>query len=174
MIVTLEKMLGRRLAQARKRNGWTQARLASEIDKGYERSMISHVEAGRATLHFDALVKAARALDVSIDYLAGLTDDPSPADDRARTSSSGLQRVPLRSAAIAARGQPDFESAPIMGHLAFQREWLELHGIAPDRCSVIEVADDSMEPALQEGAWILVDHRQTRRVGNGIFALQNQ
>ena len=171
MIVTLEKMLGRRLAQARKRNGWTQARLASEIDKGYERSMISHVEAGRATLHFDALVKAARALDVSIDYLAGLTDDPSPADDRSRTSGSGLQRVPLRSVTITAPGQLNIESAPIMGHLAFRREWLEVHGIAADRCSAIEVADDSMEPTLQEGAWSLVDHQRTLRQGNGIFAL---
>ena len=165
-------MLGRRLAEARKRNGWTQVRLASEIDKRYERSMISHVEAGRATLHFDALVKAARALDVSIDYLAGLTDDPSPADDRSRTSSSELQRVPLRSDVIATGEQPDIESAPIMGHLTFRREWLEAHGIAANACSAVEVADDSMEPTLQEGAWILVDHRRTRRLGNGIFALQ--
>ena len=134
--------------------------------------MISHVEAGRATLHFDALVKAARALDVSIDYLAGLTDDPSPADDRSRTSSSGLQRVPLRSLVITTRGHPDIVSAPILGHLAFRREWLEAHGIAADTCSAIEVADDSMEPTLQEGAWILVDHRRTRRLGNGIFALE--
>ena len=171
-IARLGRMLGRRLALARKRNGWTQARLASEIDKRYERSMISHVEAGRATLHFDALVKAARALDVSIDYLAGLTDDPSPADDRSRTSSSGFQRVPLRSATVSARGQLNIESSPIMGHLAFRREWLELHGIEADRCSVIEVADDSMEPTLQEGACVLVDHQRMRRQGNGIFALQ--
>ena len=134
--------------------------------------MISHVEAGRATLHFDALVKAARALDVSIDYLAGLTDDPSPADDRSRANNSGLQRVPLRVATNMARGQTNIESAPIMGHLAFRREWLEVHGIAAEKCSAIEVVDDSMEPTLQEGAWILVDHRKTRRLGNGIFALQ--
>ena len=58
-----------------------------------------------------------------------------------------------------------------MGHLAFRREWLEVHGITADRCSVIEVVDDSMEPTLQEGAWTLVDHQRTRRHGNGIFAL---
>ena len=61
-----------------------------------------------------------------------------------------------------------------MGHLAFRREWLEAHGIAADACSAIEVEDDSMEPTLQEGAWILVDHQRTRRQGNGIFALQIQ
>ena len=37
---------------------------ASAIGERYERSMISHVETGRATLHFDALVEVAQALDV--------------------------------------------------------------------------------------------------------------
>ena len=165
-------MLGQRLAQVRKRNGWTQARLASEIDERYDPSMISHVEAGRATLHFDALVKAARALDVSIDYLAGLTEDPSPADDRSRSSSSRLQRVPLRTPTSAENGPLDIESAPIIGHLAFRHEWLKAHGMRADACSAIEVADDAMEPTLQVGAWVLLDHRRTRRQGNAIFALQ--
>ncbi len=44
--------------------------------------MISHVEANRSSLLYDGLVKAARVLGVSIDYLAGLTDDPTPAADR--------------------------------------------------------------------------------------------
>ena len=41
-----------------------------------------------------------------------------------------------------------------------------------DACSAIEVADDAMEPTLQAGAWVLLDHRRTRRQGNAIFALQ--
>ncbi len=164
-------MLGQRLAELRKRNGWTQARLAAVIGERYERSMISHVESGRATLHFDALVKVARALDVSIDYLAGLTEDPSPADDRAPSSSSGLQRVPLRAATDLEARITGIESAPVVGHLAFRREWLKAHGISAPLCSVIEVPDDSMDPTLQAGAWILVDHARTRRHGNGVFAL---
>lgn len=164
-------MLGQRLAQLRKRNGWTQARLAAVIGERYERSMISHVESGRATLHFDALVKVARALDVSIDYLAGLTEDPSPADDRAPSSSSGLQRVPLRAATDPEARITGLESAPVVGHLAFRREWLNAHGISAASCSVIEVPDDSMDPTLQTGAWILIDHARTRRHGYGVFAL---
>lgn len=165
-------MLGQRLAQLRKRNGWTQARLAAVIGEHYERSMISHVESGRATLHFDALVKVARALDVSIDYLAGLTADPSPADDRSRSSSSELQRVPLRAATDPSATTTDVELAPVIGHLAFRGKWLLAHGIPAESCSVIEVPDDSMDPTLQAGAWILVDHGQTRRHGNGVFALR--
>ncbi|MDE0106416.1 MAG: helix-turn-helix domain-containing protein [Bryobacterales bacterium] len=164
-------MLGQRLAQLRKRCGWTQARLAAVIGENYERSMISHVESGRATLHLNALIKVARALDVSIDYLAGLTEDPSPADDRSRSSSSELRRVPLRAATDPSAMTSDIESAAVIGHLAFRSEWLLAHGISADSCSVIEVPDDSMDPTLQVGAWILVDHGRTRRRGNGVFAL---
>ena len=133
--------------------------------------MISHVEAGRSTLHFDGLVKAARALDVSIDFLAGLTEDPSPADDRPPCNTSGVQRVPLREATDAEGWRTDVMSATVIGHLAFRREWLDTHGITAEECSVIEVPDDSMEPTLQAGASILVDHQRTRRQGNGIFAV---
>ena len=58
----LRKRLGQRLAQLLEQNGWIQARLASAIAEHYERSMISHLEAGGATLHLDALVKVAQAL----------------------------------------------------------------------------------------------------------------
>lgn len=164
-------MLGQRLAQLRKRSGWTQARLAAVIGESYERSMISHVESGRATLHFDALVKVARALDVSIDYLAGLTEDPTPADDRCPADTSRLQRVPLREFADSEGRSTDLASAPPIGHLAFRREWMETHGISPDNCSAIEVPDAMMEPTIQAGAWVLVDHRRAIRQGSSIFAV---
>ena len=164
-------MLGDRLAQSRKRNGLSQGRLASAMGDRYDGSMISHVEAGRSTLHFDGLVKAARALDVSIDYLAGLTEDPTPADDRSPSNTSTLQRVPLREVADIEGRRTDLASAPPVGHLAFRREWMETHRISPDNCSAIEVLDDLMEPTIQAGAWVLVDHRRTIRQGSSIFAV---
>ena len=134
--------------------------------------MISHVEAGRSTLHFDGLVKAARALDVSIDYLAGLTEDPTPADDRSPSNSSRLRRVPLREFADCGGQSTDLASAPPIGHLAFRREWMETHRISPDNCSAIEVPDDLMEPTIQAGAWVLVDHRRAIRQGSSILAVR--
>ncbi len=44
--------------------------------------MISHVEHGRRGLLLDGTVKAAQVLGVSLDYLVGLTDDPTPVDER--------------------------------------------------------------------------------------------
>lgn len=48
----------------------------------------------------------------------------------------------------------------------------EAHGISTDSCNVIEFADDSTEPMLQEGTWPRVDHGRTSLQGYGIFALQ--
>ena len=42
--------------------------------------MIGHVEHNRSALLFDGAVKAAETLRVSLDYLGGLTDDPTPTD----------------------------------------------------------------------------------------------
>ena len=159
------------MAQLLEQNGWIQARLASAIAEHYERSMISQLEAGGATLHLDALVKVAQALDVSIDYLMGLTEDPFPADDRSRSSSSGLPRMPLSGPTDPEGGSTNIESLPVIDLFAFRCEWLETRGSAAESCSAIEVPDDSMEPTLQAGASILVDHRRTRRQGNGVFAL---
>lgn len=41
--------------------------------------MVSRVESGQKALRFEGVINAARELEVSVDYLAGLTDDPAPA-----------------------------------------------------------------------------------------------
>ena len=88
-------MLGERLAECRRRAGLTQTELAVAIGKRYNAPMISMVEHGQRGLAFDGVVGAARELRVSIDYLAGLTDDPTPAAELA--------------AALAERETPDFD-----------------------------------------------------------------
>ena len=75
-------MFGARLLESRKRVGLSQRRLAIKIGERYSGTMISHVEHGRSNLLLDGAVQAAQVLDVSLDYLVGLTDDPTPVDDR--------------------------------------------------------------------------------------------
>ena len=76
-------MLGRRLAEARKAAGLLQIDLAVALGDRYDQSVIAHVERGDITLRYDGLVRAAQELHVSLDYLAGLTDDPTPPEERA-------------------------------------------------------------------------------------------
>lgn len=63
---------GRRLREARRLRGWTQDRLAKESD--IPAAVISHFETGtRQRASAANLVKLARALSVSVDYLLGRT-----------------------------------------------------------------------------------------------------
>ena len=71
-------MIGQRLRECRKRAGLLQIDLAVALGDRYDHSMISQVESGHKSLRFGGAVNAARELGVSLDYLAGLTDDPTP------------------------------------------------------------------------------------------------
>lgn len=72
-------MVGKRLAASRERAGLTQAQLAAALGPRYDQAMVSRVESGRKGIRFDGIIKAAKELQVSVDYLAGLTDHPEPA-----------------------------------------------------------------------------------------------
>ena len=85
--------------------------------------MISHIESGRSGLVRDGLVKAAQVLDVSVDYLLGLTDDPVPVDDRVRREEARkreqleaeLRRTEAERDRLRAQADPDvspIQSAP--------------------------------------------------------------
>ena len=71
-------MFGERLEWSRKRAGLTQGKLADAMGDRYDRTMISHVETGRSGLVADGMASAAQTLNVSTDYLLGLSEDPTP------------------------------------------------------------------------------------------------
>ena len=65
-----------RLRNVREDRDLTQAeigRLLNKSQQGY-----NHIEAGRAELKIDDLVKLCRYYNLSADYMIGLTDKPSP------------------------------------------------------------------------------------------------
>ena len=68
--------IGERIARIRKEKGFTQTELAKEI--GITRSHVSKYEVGWIRLYDEMLIRFAIALDVSLDYLVGLRDDPEP------------------------------------------------------------------------------------------------
>ena len=45
----------------------------------YDQTVISAVENNRSRLRYEGLFRAAQELGISLDYLFGLTDDPTPA-----------------------------------------------------------------------------------------------
>ena len=195
-------MRGDRLAAARKHAGLTQVELAAALGDRYDRSMISIAEHNRSALLFDGAVKAAETLGISLDYLAGLTDDPAPAarlasdlaDARAKASEledaaalpakpAGGRVLPFAHAetrlvafvqdvGLAAGAGANAEDERVLGNLTFRTSWLKRHGLSPEHCRVIEVVGNSMEPTLQHRAIVLVDFLRNVRRHGKIFAVR--
>ena len=170
--------------------GQIEVAVALERESG---SMISMVERGVRSLSLDHAVMAARLLGVSVDYLVGLCDDPRPAstlvaeldrldavrhvsgdeDDLDHGLSERAMYVEIHEVEAAAGAGRLIDGAPVLGRLAFQREWLVAHHINPDFCTVISVSGDSMEPTLPDGCSTLVDHSRLVLRNGHIYVLEN-
>ena len=69
-------MVESRLRQLRKERGITQVKM--QVLTGIDQSDYSKIESGKRYYTFEQCRKIALALNTSMDYLAGLTDDPAP------------------------------------------------------------------------------------------------
>ena len=64
------------LRTIRKCKGYTQVKM--QMLTGIDQSDYSKLETGKRNMSFEQCRRIALALDTSMDYLAGLTDDPRP------------------------------------------------------------------------------------------------
>lgn len=62
-----------RIKELRKQKGYTQVKI--QMMTGIDQSDYSKIESGKRYLTFEQCRKLAIALDTSMDYLAGLTDE---------------------------------------------------------------------------------------------------
>ena len=65
-----------RLRKLRKEKGYTQVKM--QMLTGIDQSDYSKIESGKRYFTFEQCRKIAIALDTSMDYLAGLTDEKKP------------------------------------------------------------------------------------------------
>ena len=65
-----------RLKALRKERGYTQVKM--QMLTGIDQSDYSKIESGRRYFTFEQCKRIALALDTSMDYLAGLTDEKAP------------------------------------------------------------------------------------------------
>ena len=65
-----------RLKELRKAKGYTQVKM--QMLTGIDQSDYSKIESGKRYYTFEQCRRIALALETSMDYLAGLTDDPRP------------------------------------------------------------------------------------------------
>ena len=176
-------LLAERLRKVRNQQGLSQAQLGNRT--GSTKHLISQVEQGRCGLTNPRLLSAAQALGVSVDYLFGLADDPTPSHQLARELTAATARVRDLEDQQAQAGITDdgdfigvtpitpaagsgavVDDERITGGLKFRRDWLRKHGLNAHECRVLRVMGESMEPTLVDGASILVNlARQRRRAG---------
>ena len=181
--------VGKRLLKARTLRGFSQLHLAAGTSN--TRPLISMVEHGRANLSVADLTAAAKTLGVSLDFLCGLTTDPTPARQLARELADSTTRVrdlEEQKAYVAtaddggdyvgiselagAGGAAVVDHEPITGRVKFPREWLSRYGLAAGECRVIQVLREPMEPTLVHGCSILVNHASRRRRVGRIFVVR--
>ncbi|MBE6961815.1 MAG: helix-turn-helix transcriptional regulator [Ruminococcaceae bacterium] len=60
----------------RKERGYSQIKM--QMLTGIDQSDYSKIETGKRNMTFDQCRRIAQVLETSMDYLAGLTDDPTP------------------------------------------------------------------------------------------------
>ena len=134
---------------------------------------------------FDGATAAARELGVSLDWLAGLADDPTPAAELA-AGRTGLRMavtaVGLRPAdhvlipfaenvrLSAGPGEPVLEESQEMAvlvALAALESWAR-----PERLHCARATGDSMVPAVRDGDLVAIDRGRTDPMAGQLFALR--
>ena len=183
------KTVGRRLRAARLAQGLSQEGLARVTMN--TRELISQVENGRCALSATKLFTAAEQLKVSMDYLFGLTDDPTPAQELSlglKTSAAHIRDLKQMQEEGAPRDAADYvgvsevttaagtgatvDTERVTGRMKFPRAWLNRHGLRAPECRIIRVAGESMEPTLADGCAVLVNRASRRRRDNRIFVIR--
>ena len=177
-------MRGERLKKCRHRTGLTQTQLAVALGERYNGQMISMVEHNQRGLLLDGATKAARELNVSLDYLVGLTDDPTPAAARSAKVSE------LEDASAVTTDEKDGHSVDVMeldtaagagavvdfervkDRIRFRQSWLRKHGLVARQCKVIGVKGTSMKPTLTDGCSILIDLNRRSRLVRHIYVVR--
>ena len=111
----------------------------------------------------------------------GASDDLT--DDQALSApgtSSGIRQLPgarpiavHRLQAAAGGGALDLDET-VKSYAYFRHEWLSRQGLIADRCSLIGVMGESMEPTLPEGAIILLDRNRRQRREGSIFVVRTE
>ncbi len=106
-----------------------------------------------------------------------LTDDQAlsvPGTSHEIRQLPGTRPVAVhRLQAAAGGGALDLDET-VKSYAYFRHEWLSRQGLFADRCSIIGVMGESMEPTLPEGCVILLDRNRRQRREGRIFVLRTE
>jgi len=127
--------------------------------------------AGETYPTLDRLMQIAAGAQVDPTWLA-FGHGASVAADENPTEMGDYALVPLYDAQCSAGDGAWNENCQVLTHLAFTRYSLRKQGLTPEHLSAIRVDGDSMEPVLEAGDTVLIDHTRTHIEGEGIYIIR--
>ena len=170
----------------------TQTELARQI--GTSASQISMLETNKSGTSLKTAMAVAKALDVSLDYLAGWVRDPTPTREllrqlgglvtmRARDFGRGNTGLPRGNyeppGAFVGTSEIDASAGPgatvydeTVAMVKFPRGWLRDLQVSESSCRIIRVRGESMEPTLPDHSIVLVDLASEEPKDGKIFVIR--
>ena len=185
------KTVGTRLRKARKARKMSQTALAKLIRTSP--NQISMIENGQSGTSIRTMVAAATVLNVSLDYLTGLHDEPATPRDlqyalrksqarvhdlerhgREPAPTDYMRQVPFMAMPIVIEGGIMLHPPGTESSIEFPETWLREQGLDGGNCRMVSMTDESMEPTLADGCAVLVDLRRNWLKDRGIYLILTQ
>ena len=183
------RIIGNRLRKSRKQQRLSQTQLAEMT--GTSCSQISGVEHDQSGTSLCTAIALSRALKVSLDYLVGQVDEPTPTREIACDLKAKIARIRDLEEGHAELLDPNWHEhvgidevdttvgadstagdEKITRRLKFPYPWLRRHGLRAHMCRIVRVAGEAMEPTVPDGSAILVDAGSTERRDGRIFVVR--
>lgn len=160
-------ILGITIKKLREEKGYTQLELAKEANIGS--GTLGDIESGRNKSTVKTIDKIAKALKLTTEEKNRLDNAfmgrkvLSTSNTRPLTEDDFIE-MPVRAKASAGNGYINFEET-------LYTKLIRRGNFCQD-CYLIEVAGNSMEPLIADGAFVIVDPHQTEYIANKIYVVK--
>lgn len=136
--------------------------VAQSVIGGYNR---------RNTVPLEQCIKIAERTGVSLDWLIlGKGEMQGSTGGAAEFDDADAVWVPLYDVEVSASSGIEVYGERIIQRVPFAKSWLHSEGLYARHLACLPVHGDSMEPTLQHGDIVLVNHEKTR--GDGVFVIR--
>lgn len=173
LFMDIQHKIGNRIATARKELRLT-VRALAERTKTLKPSRISNWENGTRTPGPEEAIQLAQALEISPAYLLALTDDPTIGK---RIKIPGvLNTIPTLDYQQSCNPLPllqALKSKTLNQIHLFTAIGDELTGKIGDQCFALHIKDNSMEPEIKTGDFVIFDIDRKPNPGNFVIAKIN-
>jgi len=139
---------------------------------GVSSSVLRKWRSGQSEPSRTNLIKMAIAADVSVEWLVAGEGGLEATSQVEPLGMDDYAFVPLYDAQCSAGDGAWNENSRVLTYICFTRYSLRKQGLTPDHLSAIRIDGDSMEPVLNGGDTVLIDHTRTAIKGEGIYVLR--